>query len=214
MAGEVSALSTLSTLGGALVFFLAFVVVAKRFSNAVKKLFQVKSEELFVLLLFASVLTVSAVAQEIGISAAIGGFLLGLLLSEVESQTLKKDIALFKDLFAAVFFFYSGMLINLSSIPEALVLALLSLPLFIVAKVFTGYLLGRIQGISSKRSLFVGFGIVPRGEFSLILANFALLAGLSSMLYSFAALLVLVTSIVGVLLMEKSDAIYGFFKRS
>lgn len=195
-------------------FLGAFILVARRYSHLIVGIIEIKSEELFVLGLFSSVLLLGALAQEAGLSAAIGGFFLGLLLSEVgESIRLRRRATIFKDLFAGVFFFYSGMLINLSGLGELKLLPLLGIPLFIAAKVLTGYFVGRFQGITSKKSLFVGFGIAPRGEFSLILANFGLLLDLSGELYSYTAILVLVSSIAGVLLMAKSDAIYEFMRK-
>jgi CPA2 family monovalent cation:H+ antiporter-2 len=76
-----------------------------------------------------------------------------------------------------------------------------------------GMLAGVNAGLSVKASLNIGFTIMGRGEFSIIMANLAKAGGLMPVLQSFAALYVLIMAILGPLLSKESKHIYKFLDK-
>jgi len=117
----------------------------------------------------------------VGLSIALGAFLVGLFVSESEyAYQALADIRPLRDIFAILFFVSLGMLADPGFVAEnpgkvaAIVLAIL-LGKFIIA-----FIVPRIYGYSVKTSLFVGSGLLQIGEFSFVLAALALEEGLIS----------------------------------
>jgi CPA2 family monovalent cation:H+ antiporter-2 len=193
----------------AVVFCLIFLIVAKKYNRIVDRIIDIRSDELFLIFLFALVILVSAIAQRIGMSEAIGAFFLGLAFSETKQvERMEKKIVPLRDLFACMFFFAFGMMIDVSTFAGIIGIAAFFVPLIVLSKIASGYLSAYILGFKKKSALFIGFGTIARGEFSIILANLAIASGLNHSLYPLTVMIVLTTSILGILLMSKSDSIY------
>ena len=104
--------------------------------------------------------------------------------------------------------------IAISSIITVLVASYLSPGPAVVAttvgKFLSGTLSGRFYDLDRRRSLRVGLGLVPRGEFSLVIATLAAGIGtgrLASVLPAFTVGYVLVMSVLGSVLIQQADAI-------
>ena len=81
-------------------------------------------------------------------------------------------------------------------------------------KLVSGTVSGRVYGLDATRSLRVGIGLVPRGEFSLVLAALAAGSGtgvLQTVIPAFAVGYVLVMSIFGTVLMQNADVVTDRF---
>ncbi len=212
LAGTTEASVVLASVFKALIFCAAFLIIAKKYNNIVDRAISIKSDEIFLLFLFSMAILVSVAAQRIGVSGAIGAFFLGLAFSETRHvQRIERKIIPLRDLFASMFFFSFGMLIDVSTFPQVFTIAI---PLLVLSKVISGYLAARMQDFSAKTSLFVGFSTVARGEFSVVLASLGVAAGVTPLLYPLTAIIVLVTSVLGILLMSTSDAVYRVLARA
>jgi CPA2 family monovalent cation:H+ antiporter-2 len=76
--------------------------------------------------------------------------------------------------------------------------------------VASGTLSGRVYDLDRVRSVRVGFGLVPRGEFSLVIATLAAGVGtgaLGSVVPAFAVGYVLAMSVLGTVLIQNADTI-------
>ena len=102
---------------------------------------------------------------------------------------------------------------NLSTLIDAFWLALGAAIITMIANIVAGMISGRNAGLSHKASTNIGLTIMARGEFSIIVANLGVSAGLSSILTPFTALYVLILAIAGPLLTKESKAIYQFFNK-
>ncbi|EJW18722.1 transporter, CPA2 family [Paenibacillus alvei DSM 29] len=76
-----------------------------------------------------------------------------------------------------------------------------------------GWMAGRQAGLTYKASTNIGLTIMARGEFTIIVANLGISAGLMPLLKPFSALYVLVLAIVGPLLAKESKSVYGGLNR-
>lgn len=111
-------------------------------------------------------------ANYLGLSTAIGAFLMGMMIASApRADAIKNKILPLHDFFVTIFFVSIGMLINISLFPEYI---WVSIPIIVVAIVgkFTGNFLGAfLSGHSREGSATIGITMVPRGEFSFIIAK-------------------------------------------
>jgi CPA2 family monovalent cation:H+ antiporter-2 len=79
-----------------------------------------------------------------------------------------------------------------------------------LTKVLTGYLAGRRVGIALPGRLRAGLALMPRGEFSIVIAGLAVASGVEPRLAPLATAYVLITVVSGPLLARLPD--YVWFK--
>jgi len=135
----------------------------------------------------------------LGFSPAIGALLVGFFLPVKQSRYVREKILPLKDAFIVFFFLSMGTLIDTSTALS------LGLPL---AFILVGAILGKLAGgffgarlARIGRPVLVGSILVPRGEFSLVLAKTGVDAGLvGQQLYPVAGLAVLVTALASPLI--------------
>jgi len=139
------------------------------------------NDEISLLLALTICLVVAAVTEFIGLSLVLGAFLSGLLLGissfvhKLEKQTLP-----LRDAFVALFFVTIGMLIDPRTWLSYWYLVALLVALVIFGKFLVWSTISRIFGYSWETSKRVGIGLTQIGEFSFILAQVSLNAGLIS----------------------------------
>jgi len=111
-------------------------------------------------------------ANYLGLSTAIGAFLMGMMIASApKADAIKNKIRPLHDFFVTIFFVSIGMLINISLFPEYMWISIPIIILAIIGK-FTGNFLGAfISGHSREGSATIGIMMVPRGEFSFIIAK-------------------------------------------
>lgn len=189
-----------------------FVVVAYFGRRWVERLMSQESSELFILLVFALVLLSGFGAMALGLSEAIGAFMFGLLMSETREKDRIHELFLpFQQVFAALFFVSFGMHIEYETFPGVIGTGLLFSVVAVVGKVLAGVLAGFWQRLSLGPSLNIGFALVPRGEFSIILAVVAAkIARPEIQMEALVAFFVLVMSTIGPTLMKESYGIIAF----
>lgn len=120
----------------------------------------------------------AVLAHFLGQSSAIGAFIMGMIIaSSKHSEAITKKVLPLRDFFGVIFFVSIGMLVNITAIPEV---ALISIPIIILAVVgkFVGNLFGSsIGGHDITGASTIGSVMVPRGEFSFIMAKQAVDSG-------------------------------------
>jgi len=183
----------------------------------------------------------AVLAATFGYSPGTGAFIVGLSNRGKQSKFLSQRIAPIKDLFLVLFFVSMGGLID--PIPAITIGAPLvaALALLVLGKFAGGFSVGKILNFANrnlklklnreaKRGTFTldgsidaprtfGAWFVPRGEFSLIIGQFALSLGLvDQTFFSIIGVSVLVTTIIASILMrltepKRAEAIYAFKKQ-
>ena len=155
---------------------------------------------------------VAGLAAQVQVSSAVGAFLVGIALSGQVAHRSIQLLTPLRDLFAAIFFVFFGLSTDPVDIPPVLLPALALAVLTIGTKVLTGYLAARRAGIGIPGRWRTGFGLTPRGEFSIIIASLAVTAGVEPSLAPLATTYVLITVVAGPLLSKIPDA--GWFKNA
>ncbi|MEC0543869.1 K(+)/H(+) antiporter subunit KhtU [Bacillus inaquosorum] len=195
-------------------YMLLFFVAARKLPPLLNKLLDIRSNEVFIIVIFAALFFIAGFSETIHVAEAIGALLLGLVFSETEhSDRIEHLVVPFRDFFGAMFFFSFGLSIDPFSLGEAVWLALGAVILTILGNFIAGMVAGRRAGLSHKASSNIGLTIVSRGEFSIIVANLGIAGGLSATLKPFAALYVLILAILGPLLTKESKRIYRLLNK-
>ncbi len=185
-------------------FLSAAFIAAIGLKTVLHRLLAHESIEVFLLLVLALILLLAAIAEWLGLSNAVGAFLAGFILPEAEvRERVDRVIAPFRDLFAAIFFVSFGLLIDLSSFGRVALLGPVLIVLAIAGKVATGWVIGWLFRLSQGASLRLGVALIPRGEFSILLAGLAPTASVP--LLALTVMTVLILAIIGPLLMKWSD---------
>ena len=162
----------------ALGFLAVVALVAWMGRPLLDRLLSTEDDELFVLLMGSALLLISFAAVWSGVSEAIGAFLAGSLMAETRHKgRIEALFAPLQGVFAALFFLSFGLSVKTSALREvwlaATVLALIAIP----TKVLTGWIAGGADGLGRRARLSLGLTLVPRGEFSILIAGVAASAG-------------------------------------
>ena len=136
------------------------------------------SREVFVLMVVALVFAISGLTNFAGLSAALGAFVAGLLLSESDiGHWALAEVAPLRDVFAALFFASLGMLTDPVFIVDNYVSVLAVIGAAVAIKFVVTSLIVRLSGYLPSTALLTGVGLGQIGEFSFILVAGALALG-------------------------------------
>ena len=136
------------------------------------------SREVFVLMVVALVFAISGLTNFVGLSAALGAFVAGLLLSESDiGHWALAEVAPLRDVFAALFFASLGMLTDPVFIVDNYGLVLAVIGSTVVLKFVVTAVIVRVSGYLPSTALLSGVGLGQIGEFSFILVAGALALG-------------------------------------
>jgi monovalent cation:H+ antiporter-2, CPA2 family len=131
----------------------------------------------------------------LGFSPAVGAFLMGLMIRGPQAQFVKEKVGPIKDLFIVLFFVSMGTLINIGAILTVTlpIIAVLSVAMF--GKFIGCWAGARLSGARDEATA-VGLSMLPRGEFSFIVAQEGTGLGVAAqILYPVAGLVTLISSI-------------------
>jgi CPA2 family monovalent cation:H+ antiporter-2 len=211
--GGSDAAATLALIAKALAFIGLSLAASRWLSRPLDRILDRLPLEFFLLFSLAFLVGMAALAQEFGLSEAIGALMAGIVLAETSVREQIEDrFFSFRDVFAALFFFVFGLSIDVSAIGNVGWLLALAVVLTLVGKTVGGYLAGIVGGFTPRQSVNAGLALVAHGEFTIILAQIAAdnpqigradVAELSA----FAGLYVLLTATIGVVLMKESKVI-------
>jgi CPA2 family monovalent cation:H+ antiporter-2 len=191
VAGAISVLVALMTVS-------VVLFVAVRFGPTLSSLVAGESDEVILFGTFGLVLLVAGVAQQLQVSSAVGAFLVGIALSGPIVKQTERLIGPMRDLFAATFFLFFGLQIDLATLPPVMLLAIALGIVTTVTKLASGWWAARRADLDAPGSLRAGAALVARGEFSIVIAGLG--AELEPRLGPLAAAYVLFLAVLGPIL--------------
>ncbi len=179
-----------------------------------RKLSVSASEELMTIVTAGLLFMLAVLAQRAGFSLALGAFILGAIVAETPHRTqIDRTFEGMRDVFSAVFFVAIGMLIDLKSAAHLWWLVLLLAGFAIVGRtlaVATGMM---VTGASTKNAFMVGSSVTPLGEFSFIIVQLGVLAGVMTANFQAVAVgVVLITALTAPLLARRAERIGDWFE--
>ncbi|WP_435159414.1 cation:proton antiporter [Haladaptatus sp. DFWS20] len=209
--GEGTPTDAAISIGVSIAFLVLLVGVAWYGSEYVERLFRTDSNELFLLRVTGITVLIAGTALAMGISEAVAAFFVGTMFSQTDHVSrIEQVLSPTRDLFAAVFFFSIGLATDITLLADVLALLGIAVVLTTCGKFVSGTFSGRSYGLDRTRSFRVGLGMVPRGEFSLVLSTLAMSVGtgaLGELIPAFTVGYVLIMSILGTLLIQHADRV-------
>ena len=157
------------------------------------------------LVVFGSALLASGVATYIGFSGAVAAFLVGLLMTEDLAIVARVRLAPLRDLFSAIFFLFFGLRIDPAKIPTILLPALILTIVGIGSKFLTAWWATRKAQEPGIRLRVTGL-LVPRGEFSLVIAGLTASTFFGEKIQLITITFVILTTFVGSILVRIASA--------
>jgi CPA2 family monovalent cation:H+ antiporter-2 len=192
----------------AFAFLLALFALARWGGRAVHRLIGAGDPELLSVLFVGFGVFVAGFADVAGASDAVGALMAGMVVSgTAAAHRIEQLVVPLRDVFAAIFFFWFGLTIAPSAMGTVLLPVVIAVAVSLVFNVLAGVVAARIYGYGPDAAANAALLLVSRGEFELILASLAIAAGLDERVALFAALYVLVLSILSPLMSLKSHVL-------
>ena len=199
-----SAFAVTASVAAALAVAGLTLIGAIRFGPAISRALASTSREALVLGVLGLTLLVAGIAERLHISAAVGAFLVGIAVSGRIREEVRDLLQPLRDVFAAIFFVLFGLLVDpralLSVLGIALVLALVTAGTKAATVVWGTQRAG--IGVRGQRRAVAA--LVARGEFSIIIAEIGVEAGLHDDLGPLAAAYVLLLAVAGPVLARRA----------
>ncbi|BCR21873.1 cation:proton antiporter [Borrelia sp. HM] len=170
-------ISITATIKNILIWFcltFALILLSEPISKLLKSF---NSVTLATVITIALTLIVSSFFQNLGMSFVIGAYIFGLAMSKTDIVCVIQDkLTIFERFFIPVFFTSIGLMADINVIlsKEVLMLGIMLSFIAIATKIIFCFIPSYFLGFNKLGALRIAFGMVPRGEISLIIANVAL----------------------------------------
>lgn len=144
----------------------------------------------------------------VDLSPAMGAFIAGVMLaSSTYRHEIEADIEPFRRLFIGLFFMAVGLSLDLGAVFDNWLLILVAVPILMVLKSATIYVVSRAFGSGHVTSLRIAFGMSQHGEFGFVLFS----AAASALLIDQQTSTVIVTIVtLSMVLSSQSDRLLAF----
>lgn len=157
----------IATVGVILLILVARVIVPRLFRSIARL-----GREAFTAAAVILIVVTIAIAERIGISAALGAFAAGLVVGDTEFiHEIEGVLRPFRDFLSALFFTSIGMLLDPQFVIANPLLITTAVLVVIAVKVAAAYPAFRWSPAMKRTSLRAAFAIAPIGEFSFLLAQ-------------------------------------------
>lgn len=208
LSGETDFWAVVLKLAIAFVFLAVMFSVARFGGRWVSRIVQTKDDELFTILIFGLAVMFGGIGEIIGVTDAIGAFLIGLAIGATRFRArIEAFTTPLRDVFGAFFFLNFGLALDPSTFGQVLLPVGIAVAMTLVLNAIAGQIVARINGFGTQAGINTAVILVSRGEFVLILATLAMMGDLNPLLTPFAGLYVLVMAVVGPALAVNSERI-------
>jgi CPA2 family monovalent cation:H+ antiporter-2 len=215
ISGETDLGPILLELGISFAFMIAMFTLARWGGRVVSRLIATRDDELFTILFFGLAVAFGGIGELLGVSDAIGAFLIGLVLGATRYRNRIEEISLpLRDVFAAFFFLNFGLGLDISTFGEVVGPVTVAVVMTLIVNTAGGQLIARLNKLTPAQGINVSAMLSNRGEFALILATLAAASGLDARLTPFAGLYVLIMAIIGPAIAVNSEKIGAAVFRS
>lgn len=201
----------LGLFSGLLSFAIALVatsvvfLASLRYAKFAPKRLSAQEPVSLLLIVFGSALLAAGLADSFGFSGAVAAFLVGLVLTGEVAQAARTRLMPLRDLFSAVFFLYFGLTTDPRELVAALPIAALLAVFSLIGKVLVAKEI--VKDMSNPASWFRASAfLIPRGEFSLLIAGLAASTAFGAELLPIVTGYVLITTTFATLVLRFSHS--------
>jgi CPA2 family monovalent cation:H+ antiporter-2 len=189
---------------GAIAAVAVVLIVAVRRADTVNRFVATPSGEGFLLTVLGITLLISGLAELAQVSAAVGAFLIGTAITGQIAERARASIDPLRDLFAAIFFLFFGIQIDIASVGGVLPVAALLAVVTMVSKYGSAWWSAARAGIGSRGRVRAGTVLMARGEFSIVIASLGV--AIEPDLSALAGTYVLLTVVAGPIITKLIDS--------
>lgn len=179
--------------------------------------YHIKDEQALMTAPIAVALATAALSQRLDLAAVTGAFIAGMIMSKgvfTKSIIIPKLQVAGLGLFIPVFFAYSGMLMDLSSLGETWWIVASLVVIGSATKIVGSGLFARFFGYDSRDQAIIAISMVPRGEYGIVISQLALAMGIiTGSVYTILISFVVVTIIITPMLFSAADSVFGKRRR-
>jgi len=197
---------TLGTLSAFVVFlvFMALLILPR----LLRYLSRHSTLELRTIVVAACVLLVGYVGVRAGFSAALGAFILGVIIAGTRFRDeIERTFESLRSIFGAVFFVAIGMMLDVKLLANNWWLVLLTTALVLVARPLATSMGLVAMGNSVREAVRAGLSLTPIGEFSFVIAQLGVMSGaVPDSMYAVAVGLSLTTAVIAPVLTRHSES--------
>lgn len=197
----VSAWSGLITVSIALAITGLVILISFRGSSSFQKFLDPNEPGGLLLTVFGAALLAAGLADLIGFSGVVAAFLIGLLLTGEVAEAARSRLSPLRDIFAAIFFLFFGITTNPADLPAVLPLAIAVTIIGVAGKYLVAWWV--TKDMSDKMSTWrVTAFLIPRGEFSMVIAALAAPVVLGVKLQALTLAYVILTALIASIMLR------------
>ncbi|MGR3311127.1 MAG: cation:proton antiporter [Candidatus Brocadiales bacterium] len=211
-----SILDLLLVLAGGLALVAFIIIVGRKLLPMVMHLIiRTGNKEMFLLSVLVAAIGVSVSTYLLGISIALGAFIVGFMLSEAECNLeIAVQIKPFRDIFVVLFFVSVGMFIDPRTLTDNPHQVIAVVALIVFGKFITCSIPTWLLGCNGKTAVKVGMSMLQIGEFSFIMLTLGQQYGfISPSVFSAIITASLITIVLTPLAMGQSERIHKLLIR-
>lgn len=212
--GTFSAIGLALIILKAIVFVVVGVAAGHFIANEVlvKKIDESKLAKRYPEFVFLSAMALAffyaSIAELIGLSAITGAFIAGVCLEGINlrnSKSFKEGAEYVQMIFGAMFFLALGVLVDFKILDWPTVIFLVVLTIVAISSKIIGCgIAAKMSGLSTKDSLIIGVGMMPRGEVAMIVALIGLNQNIiDQKIYVCIVLMSILTTLVAPIVLRK-----------
>ncbi len=205
--GSVQLWQTLSIFLAIIGFFLLVLTFGSRVTKAMLDISErLRDEHMIITIALAILFFVAYVSEQVGVAAVTGAFLAGIAMSgsrQVEKEIIPKANAIGHAFFIPLFFAYSTIELETAGIVSGIGLAALLLVIGAAGKYLGCSGVSRVADFASEDRKIIGLAMIPRGEYTIIVAQLALASKfITPEIYTIAIGIVALSMVVTPLMMR------------
>jgi len=199
----------------AFLFVAVVIVIARKGARFVGKLIATPDDELLTIGFLGVAILTAGVAEELGVSDAIGAFLAGTVIAAtVVAHRVERLVLPLRDAFAAVFFFAFGLTLDPSDAGSVAAVVAAAVVLSFLLNTIAGVVAARLIGEGPDAAARISLTVLARGEFSLIIASLAAAAGLDERITPFVGEYVFVLALASPILAARPQWLSALLRRT
>ena len=185
-------------------FVLTFTIGIKIIPKLLEHVSKIKMEEAQFITALALAFGLSVLAHFMGLSSAVGAFLMGMIIASSKfAEPVTHKILPLRDFFIIIFFVSIGMLVDITVIPNAIWIAIPIVAVAIVGKFVGNMFAASLSGNTFLSASTIGVMMIPIGEFSFIIAKLGVDSGsVNESIYPVTIMVALITMLAMPLLLR------------
>jgi Kef-type K+ transport system membrane component KefB len=173
------------------------LMLARQLTSVLKRF---GSPEVIVSISLGLALMLAGLSEMAGLAMIIGAYIMGLSLSRTDVvQELQNSLQGVYDMLVPIFFCVMGMMVDFSSMRNALLFGLAYSLLAIIAKIIGCGIPAYLTKFNFHGALRIGLGMLPRGEVALIVASIGLSTRcIGQDLFGVAIMITMITTLLAI----------------